>query len=100
MRIRLPGGLSLVVRTGAAAPGLSPFGPDGRPWGPLLPLPPGGLIIGRGAECHVRVDQPLVSRRHAQVMATPDGWAVRDLESMNGTWVNGERIGSGGGHVL
>ena len=34
-----------------------------------------------------------ISRRHAEVVGTSDGWIVRDLGSMNGTMLNGKRLG-------
>lgn len=47
--------------------------------------------IGRGADVDIRVDDPGVSRNHAEiVMGTPV--IVRDLNSTNGTTVNGQRI--------
>jgi len=47
--------------------------------------------IGRGADVDIRVDDPGVSRNHAEiVMGTP--LTVRDLNSTNGTTVNGQRI--------
>ena len=33
-----------------------------------------------------------VSRRHAELLRTPQGWALRDLNSTNGTRVNGQRV--------
>src|SRR5262245_51523092 len=44
-------------------------------------------IIGRGGECAIRVDDPSVSRRHAQLYPTEDRVELEDLESANGTWV-------------
>ena len=38
---------------------------------------------------------PTVSRRHAVVGAAQGQWAVRDLDSTNGTYVNGARLGKG-----
>ncbi|MCL4211596.1 MAG: FHA domain-containing protein, partial [Phycisphaerales bacterium] len=48
-------------------------------------------LIGRSTEALPITDRS-VSRRHAEL--TPDGrdWYVRDIDSANGTWVNGERI--------
>ena len=49
--------------------------------------------IGRGGECAVVVSHPSVSRRHAEVVRRDAGvYAVRDLGSMNGTFVNGLRV--------
>ena len=50
--------------------------------------------IGRTAECDIMVADPNVSRRHAEIWVTPDGVALRDLGSTNGTIVNGRRIES------
>jgi pSer/pThr/pTyr-binding forkhead associated (FHA) protein len=40
----------------------------------------------------IRVDEPLVSRRHARLERRGDGWVVIDLDSTNFTRVNGQRI--------
>ena len=48
--------------------------------------------IGRSRECEISIDEPQSSRRHAQVWQTPDGYAVQDMGSTNGTFVNGVRI--------
>ncbi|HEU4383200.1 MAG TPA: PAS domain S-box protein [Anaeromyxobacteraceae bacterium] len=52
-------------------------------------------VIGRGAEADVEVDDPGVSRRHAMVVRRPGGECVLvDLQSRNGTFVNGLRVRS------
>ncbi len=51
------------------------------------------LRAGRLASLEIVLDDSSVSRRHAEVRHSDDGWAVRDLESTNGTYVNGVRIG-------
>ena len=51
-------------------------------------VPARGVLIGRGNECDVRLDAEAVSRRHARIYYTPEGWRVEDLGSTNGTWVN------------
>ena len=49
-------------------------------------------VIGRDAECGVRLDGEGVSRRHARLEPMVDRWRVTDLGSTNGTLVNGVRI--------
>ncbi len=51
----------------------------------------GSLVIGREASCEVVVAHKRVSRRHAEIMATPKGYVIIDMSS-NGTYVNGERV--------
>jgi hypothetical protein len=50
------------------------------------------LIIGRSPDVEVVVNDSKVSRRHAEVWRTSEGVAIRDLQSTNGTYVNGHRI--------
>ncbi len=50
------------------------------------------LVIGRSAVCELVLDDALVSRRHAQVLLLEDVVVVEDLESVNGVYVNGERV--------
>ncbi len=47
--------------------------------------------IGRGEDCHLRIVHPTVSRHHAIVAASREGFRIRDLGSQNGTLVNGEQ---------
>jgi len=47
------------------------------------------LTIGRSPECDIRLDNPVVSKRHAAVSRLADGWVVRDLGSRHGTLLNG-----------
>jgi FHA domain/Domain of unknown function (DUF1707) len=61
----------------------------------LLQFPRGGgdqFSIGRDASCDLAIADMTVSRRHAQLERTPDGWLLSDLESTNGTRVNGWRV--------
>ena len=50
------------------------------------------LVIGRLSECDIVVNDSNVSRRHAEIWRTTEGIAVRDLNSTNGTFVNGHKI--------
>ena len=52
----------------------------------------GTLVIGRDASAGIVLEDSEVSRRHASVSSGPEGLAVEDLGSTNGTFVNGERI--------
>lgn len=62
--------------------------------GPVFELPDGTQnTLGRAGEADLVVDRPLVSRRHCRLIAHPDGQLeVEDLESTNGTFVNGRRV--------
>ena len=48
--------------------------------------------IGRGEGCAIRLLDGLVSKQHAELVFADGSWTVRDLGSMNGTVVNGQRI--------
>ena len=60
-----------------------------------LQFPRGGgdqFSIGRDASCDLAIADMTVSRLHAQLERTSDGWLLADLESTNGTRVNGWRV--------
>jgi predicted component of type VI protein secretion system len=52
----------------------------------------GPLIIGRAPDCQVAVRDILLSRRHCRIEKSPQGWVLIDLNSKNGTAVNGEKL--------
>lgn len=56
------------------------------------------VTIGRDGTSDLIIDHPLASRRHARLERDESGFLVRDLNSTNGTYVNGEPIT--GTHVL
>jgi pSer/pThr/pTyr-binding forkhead associated (FHA) protein len=60
---------------------------DGREYA----IPPEGLVIGRDASCDVVVATAEVSRRHAKIAPSPEGYVLTDT-STNGVFVNGERV--------
>ncbi len=57
-----------------------------------LALKPGVNLVGRLAECDIRLSDPSVSRRHAELEVTPAGVMVRDLGSTSGTLVDGRKV--------
>jgi len=57
-----------------------------------LPLPEGEHIAGRDAECSLVIDANTVSRRHARITVVSGTATIEDLDSTNGTHVNGTRI--------
>jgi pSer/pThr/pTyr-binding forkhead associated (FHA) protein len=50
------------------------------------------LCLGRAVECDVVLSAAEVSRNHTLLIRDGDCYEVRDLESINGTWVNGEKV--------
>jgi hypothetical protein len=52
----------------------------------------GTLVVGRSRECDVTLDDPNVSRRHAEIRQEGGAWWIVDLGSTNGVEVNGRRI--------
>lgn len=54
----------------------------------------GHATVGRRADCDVVIDDPSVSRVHAEIVRTGDGWEIRDLDSLNGIEVEGRMVRS------
>jgi len=52
----------------------------------------GEFAIGRSPECQLSLDDPLVSRKHALLVVSPDSVLIKDLGSRNGVVVNGTKI--------
>lgn len=59
-----------------------------------FPLAVGETVVGRHPECSVQLPSNMVSRRHARILIDGDSATIDDLGSGNGTFVNGQRIGS------
>ena len=70
---------SLVVRSGAQA---------GASFGLHSEL----TRLGRHPDSEIMLDDITVSRRHADISREPDGYVVRDAGSLNGTYLNSERV--------
>jgi hypothetical protein len=50
------------------------------------------ILLGRDEACGIRFRDKCVSRRHALLLREDGKWLIRDLDSLNGTFVNGERV--------
>jgi DNA-binding NtrC family response regulator len=57
-----------------------------------LKLDRGRCVVGAGADADLVIDHKTVSRRHAELVLVPEGVAVRDLGSRNGTFYLGQRV--------
>lgn len=82
------------TRVRVAVPKFVLRGVSGAVFGKVFPVA-GPVVIGRAAEADISVAADEISRRHALVKPTPDGLAVEDLGSSNGTYVNGKRVQQG-----
>ena len=58
------------------------------------PISLGGLVVGRGTDADLRINDPGVSRRHIEFRQTDKHVEVHDLGSTNGMLVNGQRMSS------
>lgn len=64
-------------------PGLKPF---------RMPLAKNEIIIGRDAGCHIQLPLTNVSRNHSKLSCNGEEYRVDDLNSTNGTFVNGVKV--------
>jgi hypothetical protein len=67
-------------------------GLDGAFVGRTYPVPPGATTVGRAPDNDIVIDSPDVSRRHARIESGAGGIRVHDLNSTNGTRINGDPI--------
>ena len=59
-----------------------------------VPLVDGTLLVGRGKSNHLQLHDGLLSRKHCSLTTSKGNLTLVDLNSSNGTYVNGERIGT------
>lgn len=57
-----------------------------------FPLTEAATVLGRHSECNLRVPTKDISRKHCEIRIDDDGVFVKDLDSTNGTYVNGDRV--------
>jgi pSer/pThr/pTyr-binding forkhead associated (FHA) protein len=69
-------------------------GVSGTTFGKTYPLF-GSMTVGRHSECDISVPGEEISRHHAKLSVMPDGVAVEDLGSANGTFIAGKRVHQG-----
>ena len=65
---------------------------EGGNKGEVISLDKAPLLIGRGNDAAIRLDDDYVSTRHARIAASGDQWFVEDLGSTNGTYIGSRRL--------
>jgi hypothetical protein len=65
---------------------------EGGNKGEAVSLEKAPLLIGRGNDAAIRLDDDYASTRHARIASSGDQWFVEDLGSTNGTYVGSSRI--------
>jgi hypothetical protein len=65
---------------------------DGPKVGIEIDLPEEELTIGRSGDSDLVIRDDFTSSRHARLLHWPDGWVIQDLDSTNGTFLDGVRV--------
>jgi pSer/pThr/pTyr-binding forkhead associated (FHA) protein len=65
---------------------------EGANAGQTVPLDEAPILIGRGTDAAIRLDDDYVSTRHARIASSGDQWFVEDLGSTNGTYIGTHRL--------
>lgn len=81
----------MATRVRQIPPRLALRGVTGPYFGKVVPLK-ARLLIGRGSDCDLVLDESEMSRHHAVIEYSGGGLNLRDLGSVNGTFVNGTRV--------
>ena len=50
------------------------------------------MVLGRGEECDIVLAERQISRQHIRIYKESDLFYIQDLDSKNGTWVNGQQL--------
>ncbi len=65
---------------------------DGANAGETVSLDDAPILVGRGSDAAIRLDDDYVSTRHARIASSGDQWFVEDLGSTNGTYIGAHRL--------
>ncbi|HYO39393.1 MAG TPA: FHA domain-containing protein [Nocardioidaceae bacterium] len=65
---------------------------DGANAGETVSLDEAPILVGRGSDAAIRLDDDYVSTRHARIASSGDQWFVEDLGSTNGTYIGTHRL--------
>ncbi len=65
---------------------------DGANAGETVSLDAAPILVGRGSDAAIRLDDDYVSTRHARIASSGDQWFVEDLGSTNGTYIGAQRL--------
>jgi hypothetical protein len=95
-QFRVSSEVKAAVRAAAPVPLARPAAAYLAVNGAVVPVLAAGVLVGRGSDCDIRIDDPGVSRRHAEFRVLGEGSdadvVVVDLHSTNGTVVDGTRV--------
>src|SRR6185436_8804483 len=88
-------GLAMTSTRGRAAPRSYTLQVLGQQAAAQRPVALGArpVIVGAHRSCDLVLEDPQVSRKHAEIAVVPEGIRIRDLGSTNGTWWQGTRVG-------
>jgi hypothetical protein len=86
------GALELRVAIATEEPSLPPLCLTIRGAGRTVPIMRSDVIVGRHSQADIRLPLPDVSRRHCRIVYAGGTWHVRDLNSLNGVYINGVRV--------